>query len=179
MGTLLVVTGPPGAGKSTVARILAERGERTALVEGDAFFAFLAAGAIDPWLPASDSQNVVVGQAAAAATGAFVRGGYETVYDGVLGPWHLDAFLTATGLAELDYAVLLPPVSTCVARIISRVGHGFSDEAAARHMHDQFARRTDGVAQHRMIDLPDEPRDVADLVAARRAVGELRYRPTA
>jgi len=48
MGSLLVITGPPGAGKSTVARILAERVEPSVLVEGDSFFAFLARGAIPP-----------------------------------------------------------------------------------------------------------------------------------
>ena len=50
-GELLVVTGPPGAGKSTVAARLVERRSPSALVEGDAFFAFLRRGRIDPWLP--------------------------------------------------------------------------------------------------------------------------------
>jgi len=53
MPPLLVVTGPPGAGKSTVARLVTDRFEPSALVEGDAFFAFLARGA-------SDARHVVV-----------------------------------------------------------------------------------------------------------------------
>ena len=89
MGFLLVVTGPPGAGKSTVARILADAFDPSVLVQGDAFFAFLARGAIEPWLPESGPQNEVVVRAAAAATGRFVAGGYATVYDGVLGPWFI------------------------------------------------------------------------------------------
>ncbi len=52
-GFLLIVTGPPGAGKSTVSRRLADGYESSVLVEGDAFFGFLASGAIQPWLPAS------------------------------------------------------------------------------------------------------------------------------
>ena len=45
MASLVVVTGPPGAGKSTVARALADSFEPSVLVAGDAFFAFLARGA--------------------------------------------------------------------------------------------------------------------------------------
>jgi cytidylate kinase len=56
MSSRLIVTGPPGAGKSTVARALATRFDRSALVEGDAFFAFVASGAIPPWLPESQDQ---------------------------------------------------------------------------------------------------------------------------
>ena len=175
MGSLLIVTGPPGAGKSTVARLLAKRGERTVLVEGDAFFAFLAAGAIEPWLPESDEQNRIVGEAAGSATGAFVRGGYETVYDGVLGRWHLDGFARAAGLHEFDYAVLLPAVDVCVSRVANRIGHGFNDEAATRHMRDQFASRTND-RRHLFTELPDRAEDVANLIVERRANGELTYR---
>lgn len=46
---LIVVTGPPGAGKSTVAGILARRFDLSALVAGDAFFAMVDRGYIDPW----------------------------------------------------------------------------------------------------------------------------------
>src|SRR5262249_10993711 len=60
MAFLVVVTGPPGAGKSTVARALAEKFEPSVLVAGDAFFAFLAGGATEPWLPAAHRQNEVL-----------------------------------------------------------------------------------------------------------------------
>ena len=57
---LLIITGPPGAGKSTVAQIVAGRFEPSALVQGDTFFGFVARGYIDPWLPESHEQNTVV-----------------------------------------------------------------------------------------------------------------------
>ncbi len=132
MSSLLVVTGPPGAGKSSVARVLADSAPRSVLVEGDLFFGFLAAGAIDPWLSESDEQNALVTQAAGAATGVFARGGYVTVYDGVIGPWLVSTFAEATGLELLDYVVLLPSVDTCVERVLTRRGHSFTDEAATR-----------------------------------------------
>jgi predicted ABC-type ATPase len=163
MSSLLVVTGPPGAGKSTVARALAARFDRSALVEGDAFFAFLARGSIPPWLTESHEQNDVVTRAAAVATGQFVTGGYTVVYDGVIGPWFLPTFAAATGLQSLHYVVLLPSVERCVERVATRAGHGFTDEAATRHMHDQFAR-AEIDARHVVHDPPDAVGDVTDLV---------------
>ena len=174
MGSLLVVTGPPGAGKSTIAETLALRMQPSVLVEGDAFFSFLRRGKIEPWLPAADRQNTVVTQGAGAAAGAYASGGFHTVYDGIVGAWFLDEFLRSTGLASLDYVVLLPPVGTCVDRVRTRQGHGFTDEAAARHMHDQFDRRR-AAERHIIQDVDKSPDDLAAHILDARDRGELTY----
>jgi cytidylate kinase len=175
MGSLLVVSGPPGAGKSTVAALIAERFESSVLVEGDAFFGFLRAGAIEPWLVESHAQNEVVTDVAAAATAAFVAGGYDTVYDGVLGPWFLPAFARRLGIDEFDYAVLLPSVDACVRRVATRVGHGFSDEAAARSMHEQFVTHRPADS-HVIDDGSSNPDAIAGEIIRRRDHGLLRIR---
>ena len=174
VGPLLVISGPPGAGKSTVARIVADRLEPSVLVEDDSFFAFLARGAIAPWLPQADAQNAIVTQAAAAAAGRYAAGGYATAYDGVVGPWFLPTFATATGLDRIDYVILLPSVDRCVERVRSRQDHGFTDPAAARLMHDAFAR-ADIDRRHLLTDPPDDPHEVADVVLAALAGGRLGY----
>ena len=138
MGDVLVISGPPGAGKTSVAALVADSFDLSILVKGDAFFSFLRRGAIEPWLPASAAQNDVVTAAAGAATGRFAQGPHTVVYDGVVGPWYLSTFLEHTGLASLSYAVLLPPVGQCVEQVRARVGHGFTDEPATREMHRQF-----------------------------------------
>jgi 2-phosphoglycerate kinase len=138
-GELLIVTGPPGAGKSTAAALLVEHRDPSVLIEGDAFFAFLRRGRIEPWLVASQAQNEAVTEAAGAATGRFVAAGYWTIYDGVVGPWFLPRFLAGSGLQRVHYVVLLPSADTCVERVAARLGHGFTDEPATRHMHDAFA----------------------------------------
>ncbi len=175
MAELIVVTGPPGAGKSTVAALLAGRYDPSVLVEGDAFFAFLATGSVPPWLPVSDQQNTIVTEAAAAATGRFVTGGYPTVYDGVLGPWFLPTFADATGLESLHYVVLLPSAERCVAQVGSRLGHAFTDEPATRHMHAHFAAAA-VEDRHVQRDLLDDPGQVIDAIVQEMADGRWLYR---
>jgi predicted kinase len=173
-GRLLVVTGPPGAGKSAVARELAGAFERSALVRGDDFFAFVSAGWVAPWLPQAHRQNEVVLGAAAAAAGRFAAGGYTVVYDGVLGPWFLPAFAAATGLDELAYAVLLPPEDVCLTRVATRTGHGFTDADATRDMYRQFAD-ADVDERHLLRNPAGSPSAVAAAVRERMERSLLRY----
>ncbi len=169
---LIVVAGPPGAGKSTVAAVLADGFATSALVTGDDFFAFIRQGYVMPWLDEADRQNGVVLAAAAAATGRLVTGGYPVVYDGVIGPWFLPAFLAATGLSELHYAVLLPSQQCCVARVQSRVGHGFADLAATRDVHRMFVDARIP-ARHLFTDDAADPASLAADIRARMADGSL------
>ena len=181
MASLLVITGPPGAGKSTVASLVAAHHDRSVLVEGDAFFAFLDQGRIEPWLPASRTQNETVTDAAARATGSFVAGGYDTVYDGVIGPWFLPRFTAGTGLTELDYVILLPPLDTCWERVATRTGHGFRDRAATEKMHHEFTTAAapgtpTGIAVTTITDAETGAETHADRILALMEAGALRYR---
>lgn len=161
-----------------MAGVLAERAELSALVSGDAFFGFLAGGAIAPWLTESGRQNEVVTRAAASAAGHYASGGYFTVYDGVVGPWLLSTFFRETNLDGLDYVILLPDVEECVRRVASRRGHGFRDEAATRKMHAEFLNaQIDG--RHLVLDPPADPEAVALMVEQASREGKLEYSPLA
>ena len=125
--------------------------------------------------PSRTLQNQIVGRAAAAATAVFAAD-YDTVYDGVLGPWQLDDFMRSGSIDALDYAIVLPPVDICVERVAARLGHGFSDEAAARHMHAEFATATID-HRHVLAEVVDTPAAMVELIVERRAAARCAGRP--
>ncbi len=160
---LIVVSGPPGAGKSSVAAALAERFDPGALVTGDDFFAMLRRGAVAPWLAEAGPQNLSVIEAAAAAAGRLARH-CTVVYDGVVGPWFRADFDRAAGVDGL-HVVLRPPLSVCLDRIRTRTGHDFTDVEAATHMWHEFAGVDDAITR---TDL--SAADLADWIAGRLGV---------
>jgi hypothetical protein len=169
---LLVVTGPPGAGTSTVAPLLAAASNPAALVPGDDFSSFWVRGRIDPWLPAAHAQNEVVVRAAAGACGTFVRGGCPVVHDGMVGPWFLP---TATGGHRADAAA--PRRADAVAGQVPGPGGPPSrarphrPEATA-HVHAEFT--VPDVDPRHVVPVSDEsPHQLAGLVLRRYRDGAL------
>ena len=165
VGDVIVVTGPPGAGKSTVAALLADRVTPSALVCGDDFYGFLRKGAVAPWLPEAQSQNTAVTEAAAAAAGRMAR--YcHVVYDGVIGPWFLPTFVDTSTLERVHYAVLLPPLDVCLRRVRVRTGHGFTDSSPPNTCGHDFHHAASRPAARAAARSPP-PAELADRVIER------------
>ncbi|MBS2539820.1 AAA family ATPase [Catenulispora sp. NF23] len=165
-GQLIVLSGPPGAGKSTVARLLTDSLTPSVHLHSDDFWHNIKQGWIAPYLPESEHQNSVVVHAAAAAAGIYASGGYQVIYDGVVGPWFIDVFREAAaqhGVA-LHYVILRPDLATTVNRAIHRTGDALTEPEPIRALHNQF---TDlGSYESHVLDpshLP--PQATADAVA--------------
>lgn len=172
MGRIVVVSGPPGSGKSTVARLLVSRFDTSALVSGDEFFRFIVSGYVEPWRASAHTQNEVVIAAAAAAAGRLAAGGYTVVYEGVLGPWFLPKFASQAGVPELHYVVLMPSEETCVHRVAMRSEHGFSDVIVTRELHRQFR---ESLSRHRVVSNEGPVGDTADEVYSLLSAGALEW----
>ncbi|MEU8513863.1 zeta toxin family protein [Kitasatospora sp. NPDC048722] len=86
-GQVIVLTGPPGAGKSTVSALLADRLTPSVHLHGDDFWHYIKQGRLPPHLPEAHRQNQVVLEVLVAAAFGYAAGGYHVVYDGVVGPW--------------------------------------------------------------------------------------------
>lgn len=140
MRAIRILSGPPGAGKTTVTRAIAAASDRGVHLHADDFWHYVVSGFVEPWLPESAPQNAVVIEAVASAAARFSAGGYDTFVDGVVGPWFVDVFVDAAreAGAGLDYVVLRPNERVAVTRATRRA-EGLADENAVRKMHREFA----------------------------------------
>ncbi|WP_433265142.1 AAA family ATPase [Actinosynnema sp. CS-041913] len=140
-GKVIVLTGPPGAGKSTVAKLLADALSPSVHLHSDDFWRYIRQGWLAPYRPEAHRQNEVVVDVVAQAAFGYAAGGYQVVCDGIVGPWFLEPFraaATRTGL-DLHYLVLRPDEATTVRRAVERGGEALTDPHPVRSLHRQFA----------------------------------------
>jgi chloramphenicol 3-O-phosphotransferase len=179
-GSLLLITGAPGCGKTTVAPLVADRHEPSACLDLDWFFAKLRRGVTEPWREEAHTQNRVVLRAAAEAVATFAAGGYFTVAEGILYPFMLDLFAESCAPhgIELNYAVLRAPIGVVQQRVQDRRvepphAGALADAAVVDDLWTQF--ESHGVEERHRVDAgactPDE---VAEEIDRRLQAGEFR-----
>lgn len=137
-GAVLILTGPPGSGKTTAAQALARLpGTPKVHLHADDFWRFIGTGAISPYRPEAQAQNAVVMEVLARAAEAYARGGYFVVVDGIVGPWFLAPFRALA--VPLHYIVLRPPLDTAIQRCRERGGDTLQDGPTIAALHRQLS----------------------------------------
>lgn len=128
---LYIITGAMAAGKSTIAKELVQRFERSAHVGGDAFLRMIARGGAVMG-PVLDNEAVLQlhlrQDIAMDAVRRFIGAGFATVYQDILiGD---DFIRVTTALADLAprIVVLNPSVETLAGRDANRSKTGYSEQ---------------------------------------------------
>lgn len=176
-GEVLILTGPPVAGKTTVAKAFAERYDRAVQLESDRFFHFIVSGHIAPWKTESHDQNKVVMRAVADAAASYARADYLTIVEGILAPgWFYEPVRDALRARDLgvSFAILRAPLDVCVARVAARSqGERPLDAAVVEDLWNSFADL--GPLESHTLDTGSlDPAEATALLADRYEGGFLR-----
>jgi hypothetical protein len=171
---VVVVTGPPGVGKTTISRLVAAAFDRSVHLQADDFLAAVVSGWVEPNLPEAAAQHEAVGGAIAVSAMGFAGDGYATVVDGYLCPdgvGGLAAACAARGL-ECHYVVLHADVDACWSRAESRgEGRWPLEREPFVAVHTRF-RELALPARH-VVDATSAAESVRDAVVAAYAEGRL------
>ncbi len=122
-GRIVIITGSPGTGKTTTASIIAEKSDlkKSINLHTDDFYHYLAKGAVPPYLPEAEEQNLIVIEAFLESAKRFVRGGYDVIADGIIGPWFLEPWIkTAKENYEVHYIILRADKKETLKRAVER-----------------------------------------------------------
>lgn len=159
MNQVLIITGPPGAGKTSVALALAERFDRMVHIPVDDLRHWVRAGYRHPW--AGDAQSAeqlrMAADSAVAVTRNAVAYRYSVIIDDVVVGADAEAY--RTGLAGLDaqvqFVTLLPSLERCLGRDARRGPASIPDRV--RTLHAEFST---AVAEERqagaLLDTTDD-----------------------
>lgn len=137
MQQVIILTGPAGAGKSSVAAALCERFDRMAHIEVDALRHMVRAGYRHPWVEdeQAEEQRRLAVRNAAAITRECIAARYAVVIDDVVPPEAAARYQEAlAGIdASVHFITLLPSLEVALARDARR-NDSIPDRVRALHV---------------------------------------------
>lgn len=172
MSLVVIVSGPPGSGKTSVSALLAHADPRGLHIPSDLFYDF-PAHPVPPYRAEANEQNAAVIKAVCRAAASFASDGYRVCLDGVLGPWFLPLVAREFDAAgsRVAYVRLDIGLDEALARVNARSGPDMA--SMVRTMHAAF-EQAPGLESHGVPTADRPPEAVAREIEGKLASGALQ-----
>jgi len=157
MKPIILLSGPPGAGKSTVAKeLISISPGPVAYIEGDKFWWFFAKGWEEPGIKTNFK---IIMRSATAAAIPYAMNDYETIVDFSIPPRFLETAIKMTKSREipLDYVVIRPHLDICINRAATRAEGPIKDY---KHL-EEFYASFDAAQKHTIYDNESDAATIA------------------
>lgn len=156
----IVITGPSAAGKSTVARPLAERFERGVHLEGDWFRRNIASGRADMTPNPSDEalrQLRLRYELSAASAESYRAARFGVIVEDVIAGTLLQEYMDLLVTPPIHLVVLMPSAATIREREEARRTTGYGSWSVGQ-LYDLFVRETPRIGQwiDSSVQTPDQ-----------------------
>lgn len=114
MNCLYIITGPAGVGKSTISKILAEKREKSALIEGDDIYHLVCGGYVKPWLEGNHLE--VFWENCIDLITNFINRGYDVVFNYICEPGDIEYIRNKLQNTKIKLCVLITDENTIINR---------------------------------------------------------------
>jgi len=114
MNKLYIITGPAGVGKSTISNEIANRLEKSVLIEGDDIYNQFVGGRISPWL--ENAPIDLFWQNCVMLIDNYLKNGYDVVFNYIIKKNTLKLLKKKFKNYELIFTVLLTNEETIIKR---------------------------------------------------------------